>query len=157
MTEVGAGRRTLTLSAYVERRTGVPLGAKGSLRRMLHRSLGAGSFAAFWRFWNPVWGYYLGRYVDTPLRRLVPPWASILMTFVVSGALHDLAVIAVRRTVSVVFVPWFALMGIMVVTTTRVGYDYGSRPWPVRATINLVMVFGTLGLTLAGKAIVEGI
>jgi hypothetical protein len=32
----------LTLAQYVRRRTGVPLGASGSLRNMLHRSLGAG-------------------------------------------------------------------------------------------------------------------
>lgn len=36
--------KRLTLSAYVKRRNGVPLGASGSLQNMLVRSLGAGTF-----------------------------------------------------------------------------------------------------------------
>lgn len=48
--------RTTTLSEYVERRNGVPLGARGSLANMLRRSLGARSFAGFWRYWSPIWG-----------------------------------------------------------------------------------------------------
>ena len=48
--------KTLTLEAYVKHRNGVPLGASGSLENMLVRSLGAGTFAKFWQYWNPIWG-----------------------------------------------------------------------------------------------------
>jgi hypothetical protein len=58
----------------------------------------------------------------------------------------------VRGGVTVVFVPWFALMGVFVVVTTTVGLDYRRRSWLVRAWINLGFVFGGLALTLAGKA-----
>jgi hypothetical protein len=58
--------QNLTLSQYVHRRNGVPLGDAKSLPNMLHRSFGAASFAAFWQYWNPIWGYGLGKYVYTP-------------------------------------------------------------------------------------------
>jgi len=69
MTDIAYQRkRKLTLAQYVRRRNGVPLGASGSLRNMFYRSLGAGSIAGFWRYWNPVFGYYLGRYIYAPLK-----------------------------------------------------------------------------------------
>ena len=49
-------RKSLTLSQYVKFRNGVPLGDSQSLSNMLHRSLGAASFAEFWQYWNPIWG-----------------------------------------------------------------------------------------------------
>ncbi|WP_287008332.1 MBOAT family O-acyltransferase [Alteromonas sp.] len=59
---------------------------------MLSRSLGAKSFSHFWRYWNPIWSYYLSRYVMRPLSKWLPQWLTIMITFAVSGALHDLAV-----------------------------------------------------------------
>ncbi len=53
--------RSLTLGQYVQHRNGVPLGDGKSLQNMLHRSLGAASFAGFWQYWNPIWGYGLGK------------------------------------------------------------------------------------------------
>lgn len=47
--EFAARKRELTLALYIRRRNGVPTGARGGLRNMLHRSLGARSFAGFWR------------------------------------------------------------------------------------------------------------
>ncbi|MCB0198341.1 MAG: hypothetical protein KDJ65_40755, partial [Anaerolineae bacterium] len=46
-----------TLRQYVALRNGVPLGDGRSLRHMLRRSFGAASFAGFWQYWNPIWGY----------------------------------------------------------------------------------------------------
>jgi hypothetical protein len=65
---------------------------------MLHRSLGAGSLAGFSRHWNPIWAYYLGRYVTSPLRRFLPTGPAVLVTFLVSGAILDAAVILVTRS-----------------------------------------------------------
>ena len=73
-----ANRKKLTLSEYVRRRNGVPLGAPGSLRNMLRRSFGARSFAGFWQYWNPVFGYCLGRYIFVPLKRVSPPSVALV-------------------------------------------------------------------------------
>lgn len=144
-------RRPPTLSQYVARRNGVPLGGRGSLVKMLHRSLGAGSFAGFWLAWNPIWGYHLGRYINRPLRRFIPAAPALVLTFIVSGAIHDAALIAVSGSISFLFVPWFALLSLVVVLSSWAGVDYASRPWALRAAINVATVVAGLGLAVIGK------
>lgn len=87
----------VTLAEYVEQRNGVPLGDSNSLQNMLRRSFGASSFAGFWQYWNPIWGYGLGKYVYSPLQRVLPMAIALITTFVISGALHDLVTMALRR------------------------------------------------------------
>lgn len=141
--------RKLTLAYYVRRRNGVPLGAAGSLRNMLHRSLGAGTFAQFWRYWNPIFGYFLGRYVNAPLRCWLPAPASLVITFVACGALHDAVASAVGGRVVFLFTPWFFFMGMGVVISQAVRLNYSQHAWPARALINISGVGVSLLLTLA--------
>ena len=141
----------ITLAQYVVRRNGVPLGASGALRNMLSRSLGAGSFAGFWRHWNPVWGYGLARYVQSPLLLIVPPAAATIVTFAVCGALHDLVIMAARGSPTLFFTPWFVLLGVGVVLGQTVGLDLSNRPWLIRAFANLTYVGVCLALTLAAR------
>ena len=130
----------LTLSQYVRRRNGVPLGGSGSMRNMLYRSLGAATFAGFWRYWNPVWGYYLGRYVYSPLLKRLPRSGSVVMTFVMSGALHDAVASALLGRVIFTLTPWFFVMGMAVVIGQANGFNYSRFGWPVRALINTSQV-----------------
>lgn len=145
--------RSLTLAQYVERRNGVPLGDSKSLRNMLHRSFGAASFARFWQYWNPIWGYGLGKYVYSPLRRILPPAVALLATFVVSGGIHDLATMAIRRSGAFLFTPWFFLLGVGVVMGRAAGMDLSSRPWWVRAGVNLTYLVVGLAVTLIAKRV----
>jgi hypothetical protein len=137
----------MSLSDYVRFRNGVALGVPGSLSNMLKRSVGAGSFAAFWRYWNPIWGYYLSRLIMRPLARFLPTWLAIILTFVVSGASHDLAVSLVRWQPTLFITPWFALMGATVVVTEGLGITYHQRAWAVRAMANTSLIAACLGLT----------
>lgn len=139
-------RKTLSLSSYVKKRNGVPLGASGSMRNMLSRSLGAKSFPIFWQYWNPIWGYYLSRNVMKPLNRFLPAWIAIFLTFLVSGALHDLAVSFVKSQPIFFFTPWFGIMGLIVVASDTFNISYGSSAWSVRALINVLIIGTTLGL-----------
>ena len=141
--------RRLTLSEYVRRRNGVPVGARGALRNMLHRSLGAGSFAGFWRYWNPLFGYGLGRYVFAPLKMMVPPSLALVATFVVCGVLHDLVTAVVRGSAAFLFTPWFFFLGAGVLAGRAVGMDLSARPWSVRATVNLTYLISCLTIALA--------
>lgn len=141
----------LTLAAYVRRRNGVPLGSAGSLRSMFHRSLGAGSFAGFWQYWNPVFGYGLARYVHSPLLRVLPPAAAVIVTFAVCGALHDLVTMAVRGSPTMLFTPWFSLLGVGVVLGRAAGMNLSRRPWLIRAFANLTYVGASLAVTLAAR------
>lgn len=151
MTSRRSTRRPLTLSRYVARRNEVELGARGSLVKMLHRSLGAGSFAEFWLYWNPIWGYHLGRYINRPLRHFIPAAPALALTFIVSGAVHDAAIITVSGSITFLFVPWFAILSLVVVLSSWAGVDYAARRWTLRAAINVATVGASLGLAVLGK------
>jgi hypothetical protein len=138
----------LTLAQYVRRRNGVPLGNSGSLRNMLIRSFGAGSFGRFWQYWNPIFGYGLGKYVYSPLRRFLPPALALVMTFVVSGGIHDLVTMAIRGSAAFLFTPWFFLLGAGVVIGRGLAVDFSEQPWLVRAAINLTYLLVCLALAL---------
>lgn len=144
---------TVSLPQYVKRRNGVPLGAAGSLRNMLARSFGARSFPVFWQYWNPIWGYYLSRNVMRPLSAILPAPLAIFATFLVSGALHDVAVFLVKWKVIVFFTPWFGLMGLLVILSGKMGISYGNFVWPIRSLINTSLIGGSLGLTYYAVAL----
>lgn len=148
-------RKGLTLSQYVLRRTGVPLGASGSLQNMLYHSLGAGSFAKFWQYWNPIWGYALGRFIYAPLQRFLPAMLALILTFTVSGAIHDVATMLVRRAPAFLFTPWFFLMSIAVVIGQFLKIDYSKQSFAIRVMINLAFIFACLGLTFLLKYIIS--
>lgn len=138
---------TLSLSQYVKKRNGVPMGASHSLRNMLSRSFGGKSFPVFWHYWNPIWSYYLSRNVMRPLATFLPITLATFLTFLVSGALHDLAVSIVNWKTVVFFTPWFGLMGLIVIASKKAGISYGHFAWPIRASINASFIFISLGVT----------
>ena len=146
-------KRKLNLATYVKRRNGVPLGSSGSLTNMLYGSLGAGSFAGFWRYWNPIWGYYLGRFIFAPIRLRSPQALATIMTFVVSGALHDAVISALFSNFIFVCTPWFLAMGMLVVVTEKCNISYTDYAWTVRAIINIACVGLPLLLVFAAKNI----
>ena len=134
----------MNLSDYVKRRNGVPLGNSDSLRNMVNRSLGAGKFSIFWKYWNPIWGFYLGRYVFKPLKLIFPQALSLIITFVVCGFIHDLAIMLLKRQFILLLTPWFLFMGLSVVLGDYAKIDYSKFPWIARATINLIIISSCL-------------
>ena len=137
----------LSLAQYVKKRNGVPLGASDSMKNMLSRSFGASSFPVFWHYWNPIWGYYLSRNVMRPIANFFPISLATFITFLVSGALHDIAVSIIKWKAILFFTPWFGLMGLMVIGSKGAGISYGHVSWPVRALINASFIFISLGIT----------
>jgi hypothetical protein len=144
-------RHNLTLSQYVHRRNGVPLGAPKSLRNMLYRAFGASSFAKFWLYWNPIWGYGLGKFVYAPLQKVISPTLALIMTFVISGGIHDLATMAVRRSVTFFFTPWFFLLSIGVLLGRFTKMDLSDYAWWVRVGVNLIYLSICMALTILVK------
>jgi len=137
----------ITLAQYVKKRTGVPLGHKDSMRNMLSRSLGASSFYLFWRYWNPIWSYYLSRYVMKPSNEVLPVWCAVLVTFAVSGALHDLAVSIVKLKPVFFFTPWFSVMAVVVLISQFSQLQFSFAPWWLRALANISFVVLSYWLT----------
>lgn len=141
----------LTLAQYVEHHNGVPLGDGQSLRNMLQRSFGAASFAGFWQYWNPIWGYGLGNFVYAPLQRVLPPVVAFILTFVVSGGMHDLATMAVSRRWAFLVTLWFFLLGMGAVLGRALEMDLAQRPWWVRASIHFAYLLLCFALALLVK------
>lgn len=134
----------MNLSDYVKKRNGVPLGASNSLRNMMIRSLGAGNFSKFWQYWNPIWSYYLGKYIFKPLKIIFPPALSLILTFAVCGFLHDLAIMLLRWNFELLLTPWFLLMGFCVVLGDSAKIDYSKFTWIIRASINILIISSCL-------------
>ncbi len=140
--------KSISLAKYVKKRNGLPLGASGSLQAMLKRSFGAESFDMFWQYWNPIWGFYLSRNVMRPLNKLLPIWLSVLLTFAVSGALHDLAVTLIKWQVTFLFTPWFALMGFIVLISKNYNISYQGGSWAIRMLFNLFFIVFSFTITI---------
>lgn len=137
----------MNLSDYVKRRNGVPLGANKSMRNMLYRSLGAGKFSIFWKYWNPIWSYYLAKYVFKPLKIIFPPALSIILTFVICGFIHDVAIMLFKWNFRLILTPWFLIMGLCVVIGDYIKLDYSKYVWMVRASINIFIIGSCLILS----------
>ncbi|UTG22418.1 hypothetical protein [Elizabethkingia anophelis] len=135
----------MKLSEYVKKRNGVLIGHPKSLRNNLQRSLGAKNFSAFWNFWNPIFGYYLGTKIFKPLNRILPIAFAVVLTFVFCGMVHDLVTTLFRGKLSLFFSVWFFLMGISVAVTKYIDYDFSKRQWIFRAIANIsIIVFCAL-------------
>ncbi|WP_282121798.1 hypothetical protein [Algibacter mikhailovii] len=134
----------MNLSDYVKRRNGVPLGNSHSLPNMLIRSLGAGKFSIFWQYWNPIWGFYLGKYIFKPLKLILPQTISLIITFVVCGFIHDLVIMLLKWKFILFLTPWFLFMGLAVILSDYAKMDYSKFPWIVRAVINIAIILGCL-------------
>jgi D-alanyl-lipoteichoic acid acyltransferase DltB (MBOAT superfamily) len=114
------------------------------------RPFGAPSLAAFWRRWNPVYGYILYYYSYRPLLQVMPRTAAMMLTFVACGfLLHDLpAWLFTRQVLPPGATIAFFLFGIGAVISDRVQMDL-SR-WPVigRVTVNLTYLAICIGAML---------
>ena len=143
-----ADRQQESLSQFVLRRNGVPLGAKGSLTHNLRNAFGAGSNADFWRYWNPIWGYYLLRNVYVPLGRWLPSQVASLVTFLVSGAVHDLAIGLLGFGWQLFLTLTFIVFGLVQVGSKATNFRYDALGFPLRVLVNLT----TLGACIALSA-----
>jgi hypothetical protein len=142
-----ATHRQITLAQYIAQRLGSEPEVGTLLKRMLVLSFGAASFREFWRFWNPVYGYFLYYYCYKLLRRVLPGPLSVLVTFFSSGFfLHDLPFgwwIRAMKTQSLPLpfvAPWFSLMGLLVLLTDVLNLNWRHRPFAVRVLLNGVCI-----------------
>ena len=120
------------------------MGANNSLKNMIARSLGAGKFSIFWKYWNPIWSYYLGKYIFKPLKIIFPPALSVILSFAFSGFLHDLIIMLLRWNFELLLTPCFLLMGFCVVLGDYAKIDYSKFTWIIRAFINILIILSCL-------------
>lgn len=70
-----------------------------------------------------------------------------MITFAVSGALHDLAVTLLKWHAIFFFTPWFAVMGAVVLVTSKLNLEYANFPWTIRALFNVAIIVACYLLT----------
>ncbi len=133
----------ISLRDYIKRRNGVSMGHSKSLTNMLKRSLGATSFDMFWVHWNPIWNYYLNRYICKPLKNILNQYAAIILTFGVSGLIHDLVGLLINKKLTLFFTLWFMIMGGIVVLSKYKNLQYSKRYIVARYVINITLILGS--------------
>jgi len=139
------------LAEYVTYRLGRTPGEQA--RSFLGRPFGARSLADFWRYWNPVWGYFLLFYCYRPLRARLPRAAAAWGTFVACGLSHDLpfavpAYLTTGRLPLFTLTAFFALVGGLVVVTERLRLRFTRLPVAVRWLLHGAVLFGCYRLAL---------
>jgi hypothetical protein len=127
-----------SLSEYVKYRTGVALGAKGSLVNVFKRSFGAGSIQEFWQYWNPIWGYYLAILIYHPSRKFLPKYLDILITFLVSGLIHDFAVWVFKGKFSLLITLMFLFFSLGLIISEVFKINYSGFSLLFRIVFNLM-------------------
>jgi len=137
----------ITLSEYVLKRNGEPLGAKGSLLKNLENSLGAESNVLFWKYWNPIWGFYLSKYIYLPLNRYLPKSIASMVTFGASGALHDLAIGLLGLGWQNFLTIWFVMMGVFMNISKSLDISYSRFGFFIRVVINISSIATCFFLT----------
>lgn len=123
--------RKPTLTRYIEVRLGNDPGTQA--RNVIAKPFGAGSFAEFWWYWNPLYGYFLFYYSYRPLRRLLPRRLAVWLTFVFCGlVLHDaVGWILARRVRFPELTVLFALFGIGAIGSEAARMDLSGSPFVV--------------------------
>ena len=111
---------------------------------MMERSLGAGKFSIFWQYWNPIWSFYLGKYIYKPLKTVLPSSLSLILTFTFCGFIHDAVIMLLHWNFELLLTPWFFLMSLCVVISEFAKIDYSKFTWILRAAINIAIIAGCL-------------
>lgn len=137
----------ISLNNYINKRNGVPLGHSSSLKNMLTRSLGAKSFDLFWVYWNPIWNYYLYKYVFKILKQKTNNYVAVIITFSCSGFIHDLVGLFIYKRTSLLFTIWFLLMGVIVVIFKIYKLTYKTKKRELNYVFNTALILASFCLT----------
>jgi hypothetical protein len=125
------------------------------LMAFFSRPFTADTLAGFWRYWNPLYGYYLTKLVYGPLRRFGAPRAlAVVTTFLASGfLLHDVfgwpvMLVLKHRFCLPPVTTWFFLLALCALAGERFGLSLKTLPSVVRVLVHLGVLAGTGWLAL---------
>ncbi len=143
----------MTVDQYLQLRLG-PGPLRKMVKNMFWRAFTAPSLRAFWKYWNPGYGYYLLVYCYQPLRRLLPDALAMIATFLFCGFfLHDVLYLAPmilsgEPSLPIPFITcWFLLISLGVVVTDWLGIHFRGLRSFARVVIHVGFLAITFGLT----------
>ena len=127
------------------RRMGNPTGPWDGLRSMFALSFGAKSFAGFWRYWNPVYHYFLSYWVYRPVRAVAPRPIAVLVSFAFCAFFfHDLPLLPFTHMPLITI--WFLFLAAGVIIGQALHMDLSAQPHSLRVMVNLVYIAGLFEL-----------
>ena len=128
---------------------------------MFWRSFTAPTLSAFWRYWNPGYGFFLLKYCYGPLRKYVPHAMALILTFSFCGFFaHDCfflipAAMMGNRSVLFPFVTcWFLLISLSILATDGLGVSFESFPPLLRVLVHISVPASTFLLVVRLQATV---
>ena len=131
---------------FTFRRMGNPTGPLDGLSKMISLSFGAKSFADFWRYWNPVYHYFLFYWVYLPLRKLLPRPFAVLISFIFCGLFfHDIFLLPFMHMPLIT--AWFLILGVGVIVGELLHMDLSSKPRSLRIIVNILYIVGLFELS----------
>ena len=135
-----------TYRQYERRKLGGHTDSAAGILHMVRRSVLASSFAGFWRNWNPLFSYYLLYYSYRPLQRQLRRSLAVMVTYLLSGAVHDLAASALLRRFVFLFTPTFGLFALWVILEAGLGVSLKNLPPRIRPLYHLGLIAGSFFL-----------
>ena len=141
----------MNLEEYTQYRTGTT-NVSEIVRIMFFKPFISSSLRSFWKYWNPTWGYFLLFYCYKPLKKLFPRWASLIITFTISGLFHDMIYILPMMMKKVEFVfpfitVWFLVISIGILLTELLQVNFKKSSIKFRPVIHSCYLAGTFILT----------
>ena len=150
----------MTVDKYVSFRLG-PGSVICMVWNMFWRSFTAPTLSAFWRYWNPGYGFFLLNYCYGPLRKHVPHSIALILTFSSCGFFaHDcLALIPAsfmgNKSLFFPFVTcWFLLISISILAAEGLAVNLESLPPLTRIPVHVSVLAATFWLAVRLKALV---
>ena len=142
----------MTLDQYLARRLGPGTPSRMALN-LLVRPFTATSLPAFWRYWNPGYGFFLLYYCYRPLRKLFSHSVSVFLTFLVCGGLHDLLYVIPMwlrdGSMPMPFVAcWFATIATCILVTAPFGLRFHSIRPLARVPLHVGFLVATFSFTI---------
>lgn len=141
----------MTLEEYTYYRTGSTT-LRVIVRNMFFKPFVSSSFRTFWKYWNPSWGYFLLFYCYKPIKTFFPHWVCLILTFIISGLLHDMIYIVPMMMNEVEFVfpfvtVWFLIISIGILLTEYLQINFDKTAPMVRPMFHVSFLVGTFILT----------
>ncbi|HKI77683.1 MAG TPA: MBOAT family O-acyltransferase [Ignavibacteriaceae bacterium] len=135
-----SSKPSITYREYEKIRLGTPGSEWQLIKIMFRRSLGASTFSGFWKYWNPLFSYYLYFKCYKPLSKFLPRRPAVIITFMLSGAIHDLAASLVYGKVVVFLIFVFGCWGFLVVITELLGINFSNLSFKARAFAHSALI-----------------
>jgi hypothetical protein len=132
---------------YEEEKLGHRKGALNRIVYMFEESFTSITFRKFWQNWNPLFSYYLLYFCYRPLNRILHRQAALVITFGISGLIHDVAASIALRRPFILFTFTFMCFGLFVVAEELLQVNLSKISRLFRPLYHLSLITGSYFLT----------